>query len=105
MDVLDQVISKQKELVASMEADDFANADNSYEKARELLRKQQDYAREMGKAYLNSGASKGVFGIGSSASEGTKQRKNISSSAWEQARKALGSDFTKISDGRMTGLV
>ncbi|EOA58313.1 hypothetical protein [Phocaeicola massiliensis] len=104
MDVLDQVISKQKELVASMEADDFANADNSYEKARELLRKQQDYAREMGKAYLNSGASKGVFGIGSSASEGTKQRKNISSSAWEQARKALGSDFTKISDGRMTGL-
>lgn len=104
MDVLDQVIDKQKELVASMEADDFANADNSYEKARELLKKQQDYAREMGKAYLNSGASKGVFGIGSSASEGTKQRKDISSSAWEQARKALESDFGKISDGRMTGL-
>lgn len=38
MEVLDRVISKQKELVASMEADDFANADNSYERARELLK-------------------------------------------------------------------
>ena len=67
MEVLDRVISKQKELVSSMEADDFANADNSYERARELLKKQQDYAREMGKAYLNAGASKGFLGVGSSA--------------------------------------
>lgn len=106
MEVLDRVISKQKELVASMEADDFANADNSYERARELLKKQQDYAREMGKAYLNAGASKGFLGVGSSASHGTDQRKDISRSAWEQARKVLGSDFDKygIGDGRMTGL-
>lgn len=106
MDVLDRVISKQKELVASMEADDFANADNSYERARELLKKQQDYAREMGKAYLNAGASKGFLGMGSSASHGTDQRKDISSSAWAQAMKVLGSDFDKysIGDGRMTGL-
>lgn len=106
MDVLDRVISKQKELVASMEADDFANADNSYERARELLKKQQDYAREMGKAYLNAGASKGFLGMGSSASHGTDQRKDISSSAWGQAMKVLGSDFDKygIGDGRMTGL-
>lgn len=106
MDVLDRVISKQKELVASMEADDFANADNSYERARELLKKQQDYAREMGKAYLNAGASKGFLGVGSSASHGTDQRKDISRSAWEQARKVLGGDFDKygIGDGRMTGL-
>nr|DAE18508.1 MAG TPA: tail tape measure protein [Myoviridae sp. ctgpD8] len=106
MDVLDRVISKQKELVASMEADDFANADNSYERARELLKKQQDYAREIGKAYLNAGASKGFLGVGSSASHGTDQRKDISRSAWEQARKVLGSDFDKygIGDGRMTGL-
>lgn len=104
MDVLDKVISKQKDLVASMESDDFANADNSYERARQLLKKQQDYAREMGKAYLNSGASKGFLGIGSKASEGTKQRESISSSAWAQARKVLGGDYNKISDGRMTGL-
>ncbi|MDR0937992.1 MAG: hypothetical protein LBN29_01365 [Mediterranea sp.] len=106
MAVLDKVISKQKELVASMSADDFANANNSYDAARKLLQKQGDYAREMGKAYLNSGASKGFLGIGSSASEGTKQRENISSQAWEQARQALGGDFHKygIGDGRMTGL-
>lgn len=106
MEVLDRVISKQKELVSSMEADDFANADNSYERARELLKKQQDYAREMGKAYLNAGASKGFLGVGSSASHGTDQRKDISQSAWEQARKVLGGDFDKygIGDGRMTGL-
>lgn len=104
MDVLDKVISKQKDLVASMESDDFANADNSYERARQLLKKQQDYAREMGKAYLNSGASKGFLGIGSKASEGTKQRESISSSAWAQAKKVLGGDYNKISDGRMTGL-
>lgn len=106
MEVLDRVISKQKELVSSMEADDFANADNSYERARELLKKQQDYAREMGKAYLNAGASKGFLGVGSSASHGTDQRKDISRSAWEQARKVLGGDFDKygIGDGRMTGL-
>ena len=106
IEVLDKVISKQKELVASMEADDFANADNSYEKARELLKKQQEYAREMGKAYLNAGASKGFLGMGSSASHGVDQRKDISASAWEQAKKALGSDFDKydIGSGRMTGL-
>lgn len=104
MDVLDKVIAKQKELVASMEADDFANADNSYEKARDLLKKQEDYAREMGKAYLNSGASKGFLGIGSSASKGTKQREGISQSAWTQAKKVLGSDYNKVADGRMTGL-
>lgn len=106
MDVLDKVIAKQKELVASMEADDFANADNSYEKAREMLKKQQDYAREMGKAYLNAGASKGFLGIGSKASHGVDQRKDISSSAWAQAKRVLGSDFDKydIGSGRMTGL-
>ena len=106
MSVLDKVIAKQHELVASMEADDFANADNSYERARELLKKQQDYAREMGKSYLNAGASKGFLGIGSSASHGVEQREDISASAWAQARKVLGSDFDKygIGDGRMTGL-
>lgn len=105
MDVLDKVIDKQKELVASMEADDFANANNSYERARKLLKDQQDYAREMGKAYLNSGASKGFLGIGSSSSEGRKQKESISKEAWEQVEKLFGKDFIKkISDNRMTGL-
>lgn len=104
MAVLDKVIAKQKELVASMETDTLANANNSYKKAGELLQQQEEYAREMGKAYLNAGASKGVLGIGSKASHGTKQREGISSTAWEQARRVLGSDFSKVADGRMTGL-
>ena len=106
MDVLDRVIAKQKELVASMDEDNLENATNSYKKAGELLQKQEDYAREMGKSYLKAGASKGFLGIGSKASHGTKQRENISSSAWAQAKQALGSDFDKydIGSGRMTGL-
>lgn len=83
MAVLDKVIAKQKELVASMETDTLANANNSYKKAGELLQQQEEYAREMGKAYLNAGASKGFLGIGSKASHGTKQREGISSTAWE----------------------
>lgn len=104
MAVLDKVIAKQKELVASMETDTLANANNSYKKASELLQQQGEYAREMGKAYLNAGASKGFLGIGSKASHGTKQRESISSTAWNQARQVLGNDFYKVSDGRMTGL-
>ena len=104
MAVLDKVIAKQKELVASMETDTLANANNSYKKAGELLQQQEEYAREMGKVYLNAGASKGFLGIGSKASHGTKQREGISSTAWEQARRVLGSDFSKVADGRMTGL-
>ena len=105
MDVLDKVINKQKELVESMEADDFANANNSYERAKQLLKDQQDYAREMGKAYLASGASKGFLGIGSSSSEGRKQKESISQEAWAQVEKLFGKDFIKkISDNRMTGL-
>ena len=105
MDVLDKVINKQKELVESMEADDFANANNSYERAKQLLKDQQDYAREMGKAYLASGASKGFLGIGSSASEGIKQKESISKEAWKQVEKLFGADFVKkISEGRMTAI-
>lgn len=104
MAVLDKVIAKQKELVASMETDTLANANNSYKKAGELLQQQGEYAREMGKAYLNAGASKGFLGIGSKASHGTKQRESISSTAWDQARQVLENDFYKVSDGRMTGL-
>ena len=95
MGVLDKVIAKQKELVSSMEIDDFANADNSYNRARKLLKEQQDYAREMGKSYLKSGSSKGFLGIGSSSSEGRKQKESISKEAWKQVEEIFGKDFIK----------
>lgn len=105
--VLNDVIDKQKELVSTL---DVKNAQNSYEYAKSLYDKQADAARQMGKDYLNSGASHGFLGIGSKASHGVKQRKNMSSEAWGQLDQwAKENNITQqilnsIKSGRMTGL-
>lgn len=105
--VLNDVIDKQKELVSTLDA---KNAQNSYEYAKSLYDKQADAARQMGKDYLNSGASKGFLGIGSKASHGVKQRENMSSEAWGQLDVwAKENNITQqilnsIKSGRMTGL-
>lgn len=105
--VLNDVIDKQKELVSTLDA---KNAQNSYEYAKSLYDKQADAARQIGKDYLNSGASKGFLGIGSKASHGVKQRENMSSEAWGQLDEwAKENNITQqilnsIKSGRMTGL-
>lgn len=105
--VLNDVIDKQKELVSTLDA---KNAQNSYEYAKSLYDKEADAARQLGKDYLNAGASKGFLGVGSKASHGVKQRKNMSSEAWSQLDEwAKQNDITKqildsIKNGRMTGL-
>lgn len=105
--VLNDVIDKQKELVSTLDA---KNAQNSYEYAKSLYDKQADAARQMGKDYLNSGASRGFLGIGSKASHGVKQRENMSSEAWGQLDEwAKENNITQqilnsIKSGRMTGL-
>lgn len=105
--VLNDVIDKQKELVSTL---DVKNAQNSYEYAKSLYDKQADAARQMGKDYLNSGASHGFLGIGSKASHGVKQRENMSSEAWGQLDEwAKENNITQqilnsIKSGRMTGL-
>lgn len=105
--VLNDVIDKQKELVSTL---DVKNAQNSYEYAKSLYDKQDDAARQMGKDYLNSGASHGFLGIGSKASHGVKQRENMSSEAWGQLDEwAKENNITQqilksIKSGRMTGL-
>jgi tape measure domain-containing protein len=105
--VLNDVIDKQKELVSTL---DVKNAQNSYEYAKSLYDKQADAARQMGKDYLNSGASHGFMGIGSKASHGVKQRENMSSEAWGQLDEwAKENNITQqilnsIKSGRMTGL-
>lgn len=105
--VLNDVIDKQKELVSTL---DVKNAQNSYEYAKSLYDKQADAARQMGKDYLNSGASHGFMGIGSKASHGVKQRKDMSSEAWGQLDEwAKENNITQqilnsIKSGRMTGL-
>lgn len=105
--VLNDVIDKQKELVSTL---DVKNAQNSYEYAKSLYDKQADAARQMGKDYLNSGASRGFLGIGSKSSHGVKQRENMSSEAWGQLDEwAKENNITQqilnsIKSGRMTGL-
>lgn len=105
--VLNDVIDKQKELVSTL---DVKNAQNSYEYAKSLYDKQADAARQMGKDYLNSGASKGFLGIGSKASHGVKQRENMSSEAWGQLDQWANENnitqqiLNSIKRGRMTGL-
>jgi hypothetical protein len=94
--VLDDVIDKQKELVASM---DNKNAVNSYKYAISLIKEETDAARELGKERLNAGASAGSHSIG------VRQRKDMTDQAWQQAQDALGADlYGKISAGRMEGL-
>lgn len=116
MNVLDRVIDKQLELVATMSSTDYLNAGNSYEYAKSLVKKQETAARNLGVQYLNSGASKGFLGIGSSASRGTKQREGISNDAWREYNalqantemlRQLGlsaSTLTAAAGERMTGL-
>lgn len=116
MQVLDRVIDKQKKLVETMKASDFLNADNSYEYAKNLVQKSDSAARNLGRQYLNSGASYGFLGIASNASFGTRQREDLSGEAWneynalknQQARLTeLGLTAGMLSNaagGRMTGL-
>lgn len=105
--VLDDVIDKQKELMESMSGE---NAKNSYKYALQLVQEQTDAARELGKQYLNTGAKKGFLGIGSSASHGVSQRKNISDKGWEQLKKMYEQgilsleEYNSVANGRMTGL-
>ena len=96
IDVLDQVIDKQKELVASM---DNENAINSYKYAISLIKEESEAARQLGKDRLNAGASAGSHSIG------VRTRKGMSSEGWAQAEAALGDAWnSSIYDGRMTGL-
>ncbi|MDY6206821.1 MAG: hypothetical protein SPI30_08790 [Prevotella sp.] len=116
MSVLDRVIGKQKELVASMAASDYLNAGNSYETAKKLLAQSEEAARNMGRKYLDSGASKGFLGIGSSSSRGRRQHGDISSAGWEEYRRLhhqreemerLGLTVQSLGEaasGRMSGL-
>lgn len=102
--VLDDVIAKQKELMESMSSE---NAINSYKYALSLIREQENAARELGRQYLNAGASSGFLGIGSKPSHGVAQRDDISGEAWEQfwaAAANAGFNGNDAGGGRMTGL-
>lgn len=83
------------------------NAINSYKYALSLIREQENAARELGRQYLNAGASSGFLGIGSKPSHGVAQRDDISGEAWEQfwaAAANAGFNGNEAGGGRMTGL-
>lgn len=96
IEVLDEVIAKQKELVETMSGE---NAINSYKYAISLINEEASAARTLGKERLNSGASIGSHSIG------VRIKNAMSDEGWAQASAALGSAFnSSIYDGRMTGL-
>lgn len=102
--VLDDVIAKQKELMESMSGE---NAVNSYKYALSLIREQENAARELGRQYLDAGASSGFLGIGSKPSHGVEQRDDISGEGWQQfwaAAAKAGFNGNEAGGGRMTGL-
>lgn len=101
--VLDDVIKKQEELIASMSGE---NAINSYKYALSLIKEQENAARELGRQYLNAGASSGFLGIGSKSSHGVSQRKDMSGEGWAQFYEAARAVNISLSaaEGRMTGL-
>ncbi len=93
--ILDKVIEKQKELFEL----NNKTGQQAYDKAIQIVKKQEDASRSLGKQYLNSGAS------GKSHSKGVDQRDDMSWEAKQSAKKALGlSEYNKVMDGRMTGL-
>lgn len=105
--VLDDVIDKQKELMTSISGE---NAKKSYKYALSLIQEQADAARSLGQQYLNAGAKSGFLGVGSKASHGVSQRKNISGEGWDQLRSLYNqniislTEYNNIATGRMVGL-
>lgn len=96
VEVLDVVISKQKELVDTLTGKAAVEASR---KALELIEKQANAARLLGKERLNTGASAGSHSIG------VRIRKGMSWEGWMEAENAIGTDaYNKIKGGRMTGL-
>lgn len=104
IDTLHEVIDAELELMNTMTGKD---AQAKYEHAIQLINKTAEAARTLGKQYLDSGASRGFLGIGSSASKGVEQRDSISSEAWHEARevaKAHNISWGTLAGGRMKGL-
>lgn len=94
VEVLDQVIDKQKELIETMTGQAAVEASN---RARELVEKQVEAARKIGRERLDVGASIGSHSIG------VRQRKKMDDSDWADVREAIGYNAS-VEKGRMHGL-
>lgn len=94
-DIWDEIIDKKKEYI---EISYGIEASKAGEEAKQLQQKAIDSYRTLGRERLNSGASAGSHSIG------VRINKGMSSEGWDEAKKALGEDFNKATEGRMTGL-
>ena len=93
--IWDELIDKKKEYINTSYG---VEANKVGKEALELAEKSIESYRILGKERLNAGASAGSHSIG------VRIRKGMSKEGWEQAREALGADFDKATEGRMTGL-
>ena len=73
-----------------------ADAVKQLEESIKLMEKQEQASRNMGRAFLDSGASSGFLGIKSSASEGVKMMKRLEKFRGELAK--IGIDYDKLGD-------
>ena len=96
MNVLDQVIDKQKELIETMTGEAAIKAS---EYALELINKQIAAAKELGKQRLNSGASAGSHSIG------RRIRDRVSDEDWSSIWSIAGAGFGHyLLDSRLESL-
>lgn len=93
--IWDELIDKKKEYINTSYG---VEANKVGKEALELAEKSIESYRILGKERLNAGASAGSHSIG------IRIRKGMSKEGWQQAREALGADFDKATEGRMTGL-
>ncbi len=94
-DIWDELIDKKKEYIDISYGEE---ANKVGKEALELAEKSIESYRILGRERLNAGSSAGSHSIG------VRIRKGMSNEGWAQARKALGADFDKATEGRMTGL-
>ena len=98
LEVWDTLIDKKTEYINI----DFGDeARKAADEAEELAKRQINAYEELGKARLNAGAGWGSHAIG------TRIRKNMSQSGWDELEKAAresGFNSDKVRSGRMTGL-
>lgn len=96
--VINEVTDAQKEMLDALSG---ADAVKQLEESIELMEKQEQASRNMGRAFLDSGASRGFLGIGSSASEGVKMMEKLEKFRRELAK--IGIDYDKLG-GRGKGI-
>lgn len=98
IDVWDKIIDRKREYVDISYGDEARAAGKE---ALDLLGKEAEAYKTLGKERLNSGASAGSHSIG------IRQRKRINKQGWSELRDAantIGFDYNSVASGRMTGL-